>query len=196
MASELKLPLDIPNVEVLGTEITTDSKVIIQVESTVETITCGICGQEISCNYGHGQEIELRHLSVLGQETYIRIRPRRGQCQTCLYEPTTTQVLSWYEQRSPHTKAYDEYLLKQLVNSTIGDVSLKENIGYDAIVGALNRQIDVEINWAEIQDLRTVGIDEIALKKGRKNYAAIVTSRQANGQVRVLAVLPNRKKRR
>jgi len=93
MASELRLPLDIPNVEVLDTEITTDSKVIIQVESTVETITCGICDQEIGCNYGHGQEIELRHLSVLGMETYLRIRPRRGQCQACLYEPTTTQVM-------------------------------------------------------------------------------------------------------
>ncbi len=196
MASEFRLPLDIPDVEVLETEITTDGKVIIQVESQVERTKCGICGQEIGCNYGHGQEIELRHLSVLGMETYVRIRPRRGQCQDCLYEPTTTQVLSWYEQRSPHTKAYDQYLLKQLVNSTIEDVSLKQNIGYDAIVGALNRQIDIEINWAEIEDLRMVGIDEIALKKGRKNYAAIVTSRPANGQVRVLAVLPNRKKRR
>lgn len=195
MASELRVPLDIPDVEVLGTEITTDGKVVIEVESQVETTKCGICGQEIDCNYGHGQEIELRHLSVLGKETYIRIRPRRGQCQACLYEPTTTQVLGWYEQRSPHTKAYDEYLLKQLVNSTIEDVSLKENIGYDAIVGALDRQIEVEINWAEIEDLSTVGIDEIALKKGGKNYAAIVTARQANGKVRVLAVLPDRKKR-
>lgn len=196
MASELRLPLDIPDVEVLATEITPDGKVVIQVESQVETTTCGICGQEIGCHYGHGQEIELRHLSVLGMETYIRIRPRRGQCHDCLYEPTTTQVLSWYEQRSPHTKAYDEYLLKQLVNSTIEDVSLKENIGYDAIVGALKRQIDVEVKWAEIEDLRTVGIDEIAMKKGHKNYVAIVTGRQANGQVRVLAVLPDRKKRR
>jgi transposase len=195
MASELRIPLDIPDVEVLNTEITADGQVVIQVESLVETTKCGICGQEIGCNYGHGQEIELRHLSVLGQETYIRIRPRRGQCKACLYEPTTTQVLSWYEQRSPHTKAYDEYLLKQLVNSTIEDVRLKENLGYDAIVGALNRQIDVEINWAEVEDLRTVGIDEIALKKGRKNYAAIVTGRQANGKIRVLAVLADRKKR-
>lgn len=196
MASELRLPLDIPAVEVLETEITPDGKVIIEVESQVETTQCGICGQEIGCNYGHGQAIELRHLSVLGMETYIRLRPRRGQCRACLYEPTTTQVLGWYEQRSPHTKAYDEYLLKQLVNSTIEDVSLKENLGYDAIVGALNRQIEVEINWADLAALTTVGIDEIALKKGHKNYAAIVTGRQANGQVRVLAVLPNRKKRR
>jgi transposase len=112
-----------------------------------------------------------------------------------LHEPTTTQVLSWYQQRGPHTRAYDAYLLKQLVNSTIEDVSLRENLGYDAIVGALNRQVDTEINWAEVEDLRTVGIDEIALKKGHKNYAAIVTGRQANGKIRVLAVLPDRKKR-
>lgn len=195
MASELRLPLDIPDVEVVETEITAEDKVIIRVESQIETTNCGVCSRAIACNYGHGQEIELRHLSVLGMETYIRIRPRRGQCKACRYEPTTTQLLSWYEQRSPHTKAYDDYLLKQLVNSTIEDVSLKENLGYDAIVGALNRHVDVEIKWSDIADLRTVGIDEIALKKGRKNYAAIITGGQANGKVRVLAVLPDRKKR-
>ena len=196
MASELKIPLGIPDVEVLSTTMTPDEKVVIEVESLVKTTKCGCCGQEISCTYGHGQAIELRHLSVLGMETYIRLRPRRGQCKSCLYEPTTTQTLSWYEQRSPHTKAYDEYLLKQLVNSTIEDVSVKENLGYDAIVSALNRQVEVEINWSEVEALGTVGIDEVAMKKGHKNYAAIVTARQANGKVRVLAVLPDRKKRR
>ncbi len=70
----------------------------------------------------------MRHLSVLGLETYICIRPRRARCYACETEPTTTQVLSWYEQRSPHTKAYDRYLLKQLVNSTIEDVSLSEKL--------------------------------------------------------------------
>lgn len=196
MVSELKIPLGLPDVEVLNTIITPDGKVIIEVESLIQSTKCGCCGQEISCTYGHGQAIELRHLSVLGRETYLRLRPRRGQCKSCLYEPTTTQVLSWYEQRSPHTQAYDEYLLKQLINSTLEDVSLKENIGYDAIVGTLNRQVEVEINWAEVEDLSTIGIDEIALKKGHTSYAAIVTVRQAKGKVRVLAVLPDRKKRR
>lgn len=128
-------------------------------------------------------------------ETYLVLRPKRAKCPHCWPEAKTTQVLDWYEQRSPHTKAYDEHLLKQLVNSTIDDVSLKENLGYDAVVGALNRQIEGVINWDEISDLGTVGIDEIALRKGRKEYAAIVTVKQANGKVRVLAVLPDRKKR-
>ena len=194
MASELKIPLDIPDVDIVSTEITADEQLLIKVESQIETTECGVCGQEIGCNYGHGQAIRLRHLSVLGLETYICLRPQRGQCKRCQYEPTTTQVLAWYEQRSPHTKAYDEYLLKQLVNSTIEDVRLKENLGYDAVVGALDRQIATEIDWSSVEDLRTVGIDEIALKKGRKSYAAIITCRQANGKLRVLAALPDRKK--
>lgn len=196
MACELRIPLDIPNVKVLHMEITPDAQVIIQVESTLPTTRCRQCGQEISCNYGHGQTITLRHLAVFGRPTYIQLRPRRGQCKTCAATPTTTQVLSWYTPRSPHTHAYDAHLVKQLVNSTIEDVSMKEQVGYDAVVGAVNRQVEVAIDWSAITDLRTVGIDEIALRKGHKDYAAIITGRQSDGQVRILGVLPDRKKRR
>ena len=83
---------------------------------------------------------------------------------------------------------------QQLVNSTVEDVSMREAVGYDAVLGALDRQVEVKVNWSEIDELGTIGIDEIAMTKGRKNYAAVVTSRQKNGQTRVLAVLPDRKK--
>jgi transposase len=195
MTSHLTIPIDIPDVEVLRTEITHGKQLMIYVESTLETTTCGICGQEIACTYGHGQALKLRHLPVFDMETYIVIKPRRGQCPHCWQKPTTTQVVTWYQQRSPHTEAYDRYLLKQLVNSTIEDVSMKEGIGYDAIVGALNRQVETEINWDEIEALDTIGIDEIALRKGKKDYVAVVTAKQRNGHIRVLAVLPDRKKR-
>ena len=194
--AQIEIPLDIPQVEVLDTEIGCDGELLIRVESQVETTECGICGRQIRCTFGHGQEIRLRHLSVLGRETFICIRPRRARCMDCETEPTTTQVLEWYEQRSPHTKAYDRYLLKQLVNSTIEDVSLQERIGYDAIVGALNRQVETQIDWEQVPDLSTVGVDEVAMRKGRKDYAAIISARQKDGKVRVLAVLPERKKRR
>ena len=194
MSAELRIPLDIPDVEIVSTRIANDGRLIIHVESTVETTRCGICGQEIACRYGHGQVRTLRHLSVLNMETYIRIRPRRGQCHECEHGPTTTQVLGWYEERSPHTKAYDPWLMKQLVNTTIEDVSMRENIGYDAVLGALNRQIEAKVDGSEIDDLSTIGIDEIALKKGRKNFAAVVTARGKDGRSRVLAVLPDRKK--
>ena len=192
--AKISFPLDIPQVNVLATEKTRDGKFIITVESRRETTQCGVCKQEIACNYGHSQAVRLRHLPILGQETTIEIRPRRGQCPTCLHNPTTTQTLSWYDQRSPHTKAYDRYLMKLLIGSTVTDVSLKENLGYDAVLGALERQVDEEVNWAEIQNLGTIGIDEVAHKKGRQSYRAVVTARQDDGTVLILTVLKDRKK--
>lgn len=196
MNAAITIPLDIAEVEVLSTEITAEKHLLIRVASTQKTTACGVCGRQIPCTFGHGQEIRLRHLPVLGLETYILLRPKRGQCLTCHCDPTTTQVVSWYEQRSPHTRAYDEYLLKQLINSTIEDVSLKEQVGYDAVVGALNRLIEPAINWDEIDEIGTLGIDEISRSKGRGKYSAIITARQPTGKVQILAVLPDRKKRR
>jgi len=193
--AQISFPLDIPQVDVLETKRTRDGKIIITVESRQETTICGVCKAEIWCNYGLGQKIQLRHLPILGQETYIVIRPRRGQCPTCLHSPTTTQKLSWYEQRSPHTKAFDQYLMKQLIGSCVSDVSLKEKVGYDAVLGALGRQVSSEVNWDEIDNLGTIGIDEVAHKKGRNSYRAVITARQDDGTVIVLAVLNNRKKK-
>lgn len=193
--AQIRFPLDIPHVNVRATKQTRDGQFLITVESRDETTKCGVCKQAISCNYGHGEKIQLRHLPILGQETYIIIRPRRAQCPTCLHNPTTTQTLGWYEQRSPHTKAYDKYLMKQLIGSSVKDISLKERVGYDAILGALQREVKSEVNWDEIQNLGTIGIDEVAHKKGRKSYRAVITARQDDGTVIILAVLNNRKKR-
>lgn len=45
------------------------------------------------------------------------------------------------------------------------------------------------------QNLGTIGIDEVAHKKGHKNYRAVVTARQDDGTVLILTVLKDRKKR-
>jgi transposase len=133
-------------------------------------------------------------LSILGRRVYIKLQPKRYRCPYCDGGPTTTQQLDWYNARSGQTIAYEKHLLLQLVNSTLGDVSRKEAIGYDAVVGVLERYMDAEIDWDNLVELGTIGIDEIALRKGRNSYVAVLTCRQATGQVTLLAVLPDRKK--
>jgi transposase len=82
----------------------------------------------------------------------------------------------------------------QLVNSTVEDVSRKENVGYDAVEGAIERCIDATVNWDEFTELKIIGIDEIAMTKGRRNFVAIITTQQAGGHVALLGVLADRKK--
>jgi transposase len=194
--AQITLPLDIPNVDVLSVKKLENGKYVITVESAKQTFRCGICNQKMNCNYGHGSTIRLRHLPVFGLETYIEIQPKRGQCQSCEHRPTTTQNLDWYEQRSPHTKAFDQYLVKQLIGTTVADVSLKEKVNYDAVLGTLRRQVATELNWDEVQNLGTIGIDEVAHKKGQNSYRAVIYARQDNGTTLVLGVLDDRKKKR
>ncbi len=191
---QITISLDIPKIIVLGTELNADGEYIITVESTEDGTKCRVCGKEISKSHGVGDKwIYLRHLPLFGHPVYLRLRPKRYKCN-CSHKPTTSQQLEWYEPRSPHTKAYDEHLMLQLVNSTIEDVSQKEKVKYDAVAGAMERRIHASVDWTELKELSVVGIDEVALKKGHKNYAAIISTQQTDGRVKVLAVLPDRKK--
>ena len=190
----ISLPLDIPNVDVSRVNLNERGDYIITVESMQVGTICQHCGRKITKFHGHGRWIELRHLSILGRRVYIRLRPKQYECPHC-DDRITTQALDWYETRSPHTKAYDHHLMLQLINSTVEDVSRKEDVGYDAVEGAIKRRIHTTVNWDEFDELRVIGIDEIALTKGRKNFVAIATTQQADGHVAVLAVLPDRKKK-
>jgi len=161
-----EISLDIPNVEIEKMDITENGDRIITVVSTVEGTRCHKCGREIIKHYGHGGPIELRHLSILGMKTYIRIHPARYQCTHCAGKPVTTQTLNWYDPRSPHKKAYEEHILLEMVNSTVADVSIKEGLGYKVVMGAIYRHVDTEVSWGDIERLDVIGLDEISLKKG------------------------------
>ena len=189
----ITLPLDIRGVEVVDVQMNERGDYIIRVESKRSSAICQHCGRQITKLNGHGREIELRHLPILGHRVYIRLRPKRYECLHCNGK-TSTQKLDWYETKSPHTKAYDQHLMLQLVNSTVEDVSRKENVGYDAVEGAIERCIDATVNWDEFTELKIIGIDEIAMTKGRRNFVAIITTQQAGDHVALLGVLADRKK--
>ena len=60
-------------------------------------------------------------------------------------------------------------------------------------MGIIDRYILTEVNWKDILRLDVIGIDEISLKKGHKDFVTIVTMRVGN-EIHILAVLKDRKK--
>ena len=192
--AQVSVPLDIPDVRVLKTEINPRGELIITIESTKAGTVCRRCGRWIDQFHGHDDWVTLRHLPVFGRPSYLRYRPRRYQCLTCEDRPTTTQRLDWHDANSPHTFAYDEHLLLQMVGATIEDVSIKERVAYDAVLGALERRISAEVDWSAYTVLEVLGMDEIALKKGHRDFVTIVTSRLDGERVVLLGVLADREK--
>lgn len=192
--AEFTVPLDLPDVNILKVEIDGDVKLTLSIQSSLPTTKCQRCGREISRFHGYGDWIVLRHLPILGREVYIRYRAKRFECRYCEGHPTTTQHVVWHTPNSPYTRAYEDHILKTLINSTVQDVSLKEHIGYDGILGIVERRVASSVDWSRYRDLSVLGLDEIALRKGHGDFVVIVSSRLSTGQVVVLAVLPDREK--
>jgi len=196
----ISIPLDLPDVRVLDTQINEQGEIIITVESTLEGCQCNHCQKKIEAFHQDDEWITIRHLPMLGRPVYIRMRPKRYNCAWCArrkgkQKVTTSQQLSWHRAKSPNTRLYEEQVLLQLVNSTIEDVSVKEGLGYDGVVGIVQRNISPTVAWEEFERLDVLGIDEIALKKGHQDYVVPITARMADGRLKILTVLPDRKKK-
>jgi transposase len=102
--------------------------------------------------------------------------------------------LGWSDGNSPHSFAYDNHILLQLVNSTVEDVSVKEGLSYDSVAGVLERRIETNVDWTTIAEIEILGLDEIALRKGQGNYVTLVTGRFRDGEIVILGVLPGHEK--
>jgi transposase len=190
----ISIPLDIPDVRVLQTEITKQGELILTIESTLTSTTCRRCGRTITERHGLDEPRLLRHLPILGRVVYLRIRPKRFRCPWCDNHPTTTQTLDWYDPTALHTRAYERHLIVQLIGSTLTDVQAKEHVTSDALLGMLDRWLASSVEWDALSPFTTMGIDEIALLKGHRDFVAVISALTADGDLHVLAVLPDRLK--
>lgn len=187
--AQITIPLDIPDVRVLQTALGEGGELIVTIESTKDGTRCRKCGRWIRKLHGHDEWVTIRHLPAFGRPSYLRYRPKRYQCQECEGQPTTTQKVEWHDAHSPQSFAYDNHVLLQLVHSTVEDISLKEGLSYERVAGVVERRIDSKVDWTQIGDLETLGLDEIALRKGRGNYVTLVTGRHADDEIILLGVL-------
>jgi transposase len=190
---KIEISINLPEINVLKVEEDKFQNILIYVETTEIFTHCRLCGKKITKRHGHDRERKLRHLSAFGKHTYIIYQPHRYVCENCDNNPTTTATPNWHSANSAYTKDYENHVLLELVNSTLADVCMKEKLSEESVLGILNRLIETQVDWSAIDYLGIIGMDEIALKKGYKDYVTIISSRVA-GKLRLLAVLNGRKK--
>jgi transposase len=153
-----------------------------------------ITGEKATEFYSFGETLVLRHLPICEREVYLHLRPKWYRCLRCDDHPTTAEQCDWYDAKSGCTKAYADFLLRELVNSTMSDVAIKHLVPYDVVRGLVRRYIKGEVDWSQFKDLRVLGLDEISLLKGHRDFVTIVSTRDDRGRPVVLAVLEGREK--
>ncbi|MCP4760464.1 MAG: ISL3 family transposase [archaeon] len=190
---KIPVPINLPGAKVIDVKTDKYNQIFIKIETTETKVKCRICKKEINKRHGSDKEIKLKHLPSFGNNVFIIYSPNRYICKDCKDHPTTTATPFWHNKNSSFTKAYEQFVLLELINSTIIDVSKKLNLTEKLVQGTLDRYIAAEIDWKTISKLGVLGLDEISLKKGHKGFLTIITYR-INKETHLLAVLEGRKR--
>lgn len=192
--SEFTIPVEllkIEGVKINRIDIDENQSIIIQLESLETDTKCHVCGKYTHKTDGKEKPRLLRHLPMFSHQTYISITPKRYRCNC---GAITVQTFSWHTPKAHCTSIYEDHLLKQVINSTLSDVSIKEDINYETLRSIMRRKIDTSIDWKTIKEnITVIGIDEIALLKGHKDYVTIVTG-YSEGKLLILGVLKGKEK--
>jgi transposase len=130
-------------------------------------------------------------LPILDTPVYLEISPVRYKCREC--GSTTTEAYDWRKEGSDITKGLSDYLIRCLLHSTVEDVARKERISGKTVNKVIEREIKKQVDWSEFKSLKIIGIDEISLKKGHRDFVTVISTRtDKDAPISVLAVLSGR----
>jgi len=191
--TKLSIDLDLSSIKIKKVEIDSQGDYHIYASCTARSTKCHKCGRRITKSHGQCGESIIEHLPILDQRVFIHVKWPRFKCDNCDNKPTSSFRPKWLNDTGELTKAYENYSLKFLINSTIKDVSEKFGTTEEIIEGVINRNIKTEIEWDEISPKR-IGIDEIALRKGHLQYLTIISDISISKKINILAVIQGRSK--
>jgi transposase len=174
--------LDIPNYHVVSAEIETD-KITLDIESTSQTAACHHCGKSSKALHERHPRM-VRDLPISGKPTYLRFIRRRFFCDDC--HRVFSESLGFVDERRDYTHRYQHWIFLQVRENNISAVRRVEGLTYDQIESIFLHEARCRIPLAPFADLKRLGIDEIALRKGRGDFALILTNLDTKEIVDVL----------
>ena len=147
---------------------------------------CPCCQIATDALYEKKKTRTVRHLDVWGKRTIIHFNPRRFECDVC-GKPFTEQ-LNWLEPKRRQTRPFEDYIYQRVLKTPRKHVALDEGLSESTVLQR-KAKIATRANSNGDQKIRVLGVDEISLRKGHKQYALVISLRRC-----VVAILENRLK--
>lgn len=159
-------------------------------EHVHEVAVCLRCLEIVTDGYDHKRR-SVRHLDILGMRAVVHFPQRRFDCHRC-GEPFT-ENLAWIDPKRRQTKIFEEHIYRRVKDKTPRkQVALEAGLSETTVLEIFKKQAQQVVRRPDRGRVRKLGVDEISLRKGHKQYALVLSDLERR---RVIAVLPNRCKR-
>lgn len=159
------------------------TEILLHCESNLRDKLCPICLEK--CNVINNTYVRIiRDLSILGKEVYLHLKTRQFVCKTC--DRYFHERFDFVDSNSQMTKRLEHYLYLCCQSSSIKEVSIRENILWDVLQGIFDKCSRPTLGYLASKIPKRIGIDEIAYRKGKKDYATVITDLDTSEVIDVL----------
>jgi transposase len=156
--------------------------IVCRIESKNQKATCPHCGLESDKLHQNHRHL-VKDLPISGQPVYLQVNRRQFKCNNC--RKPFSEELDFVASKRTYTKRLAENILEQLKEGDILNVSRRNDVTEEEIQRMIE-DIAEEITETDLSKLKRLGIDEIALVKGQKNYCAVLVNLDTGKLIAIL----------
>ncbi len=162
--------LNLEGVKVIDYRIIEGIGIILSLENTKKQVICPNCGETTELLHQNNSQT-IRDLSFGKQSVYLKINRRRMRCPHC--QNKLTEELGFVRKKRVHTQRFVESIVEEVLNSDIKNVAKRNDLSEQEIETML-KDLGQELVAEKPLNLNKLGIDEIAVVKGQKNYYVVL----------------------
>jgi len=179
--------LDLDDVKVASYGFVHEFGLVISIENKYQEAECPKCKKKTNRVNRNDSQI-IRDLPMMGKKVYLKINRRQMRCQKCGHK--FTEELSYVKKNRKFTKRMIEKIIKEVINSDIRNTAITNEVSEQEVQTMLEEKGE-ELKKEKPVGLKKLGIDEIALVRGKKNYCAILVNIETR---ELLGILEKRSK--
>lgn len=170
---EIKLLTELLNLE--GVKVISHRQhqgigIILQIESSHKESICPRCGTK-SHRLHQNHRYIVKDLQFGEQQVFLEINRRQFKCSQC--KKPFSEVLEFVSRRRTYTKRLAKKINQEVLENDIHSVARKGVVTSEEIERML-KDASEECKDSKPLGLKRLGIDEIALIKGKGNYCAVL----------------------
>lgn len=170
--SELRLMnqlLNLEGVKVIDYRIIEGIGIILSLENTQKKVLCPSCRKTTELLHQNNFQT-VRDLSFGQQLVYLKVNCRRMRCPHC--QNKFTEELEFVQKRRVHILRFVERIIEEVLNSDIKNVAKRNDLSEPEIETML-KDLGAGLVKEKPVNLKKLGIDEIAVVKGQRNYYVV-----------------------
>lgn len=174
--------LNLPDMKILDCQEIEGGEIIITVEKDVNYSTCPSC-RKITHSIHQNHWRMIHDLPWSQKPVLLKINRRQFKCHKC--KKVFSEKLDFVDKSKGYTKRLAIDIVQQVLNSNIHSVAKRNGLSDEEVESMVKGQVSQILN-INLNQLKKLGIDEIALVKGQGNYLAVLVDLDIHKPVEIV----------